>query len=400
MQYSNTLSTLSASATLVLNQKAKKMREAGLDVLNFSVGEPDYPTPATVVKVAMEALQTGGLFTRYGAAGGGPKLLEAIAHKLQRDNHLAYAPSEIVAGIGAKEVIFHTFLSMLNPGDEVLLTAPYWVSYREHVKACGAVPVVIPLAESWEASFDPAYIETFVTPRTVAYVLCSPNNPSGYTLSSEILSTLGSYLETKEWWVLSDEIYEYMSFDAPHTSLLQVCPRLKDRTILINGLSKAFAMTGWRVGYAAGPERLIQMVRKLQGHSSTCIPPFIEAAATWALSQGKPLMEKELEHLKARRDGAIAFLKAQNIPGVSWIHPTGAFYLYVDIRGFLAQSSRFAPLDSLAMSEYLLEHHQVAVVPGEEFGTPGFLRFSYVVPEAVLQEGLRRLQSVIEEGTP
>ena len=386
--FSKRISSLKPSPTLALNAKANQLKAEGIKVFNFAVGEPDFPTHTDIVKKAVEALESGD--TRYGPSGGGLPLRKAIVSKLARENNLDYKPEEIVCGMGAKEILFHLFLSLLNEGDEVILTAPCWVSYMDHVKAAGAIPVVVPVPETGPM-VNPETIEKYVTSKTKAFVLCTPNNPSGYALDRNELLKLGAYLKTKNWWVISDEIYEYLSFDHPHESIIKLVPELKEKSVHISGMAKGYAMTGWRVGYAAGPKKIIDLVRNLQSQSSTCIPPFIEKAAAWALDQGHELMQKEIDSLAKRRDIAMELLA--KIENVKAIKPQGAFYLFVDVRTALKKSKTLDT--SLKFSEHLLNEYQVACVPGEAFEAPGFLRFSYATSVSDLTEGLSRLDQAL-----
>ncbi len=393
MHLSQHVQRISPSPTVALNSRAKELKEGGADVLNFAVGEPDFPTPKPIVDIAIKALLEGK--TKYGMAGGGVPFRQAICDKLKRENDLDYTIDQVVAGIGAKELLFHIFLSMLNEGDEVILTAPCWVSYGDQIIGAGGVPVIVPVPDSTTSLLvDPETIEKYVTKRTVGFVLCSPSNPVGNALSKDELLNLGRYLETKkDWWIISDEIYEYLNFDQPHRSIVSLCPALKNRTVVVNGMSKGFAMTGWRVGYCAGPVELMKLVRGLQSHSSTCLPPFIEEASTWAIKQGASLMANEVIIMKKRRDFAVECIKA--LPGVSYYHPQGAFYLFVDIRQALAKSTKFKALDSLGFSKFFLDEFHVAVVPGEAFAAPGFLRFSYAASEDVIKGGIDRLAKAL-----
>jgi len=397
MQFSRRISSLKPSPTVALNSLAKEMAKNGAPVINLSVGEPDFTTPEAIIQVAIAALKAGK--TKYGAPGGGVELKTAISNKLKRDNHLDYLPEEIVAGIGAKEILFHLSLALLNEGDEVLIPAPYWVSYTTHCEAAGAIPVVIPMKTDSDSNFvlTPEDIEPFVTERTKAIILNSPNNPAGYVLNKDQLTSLGQYLTEKDWWVISDEIYEYMSYDSPHISMLHLVPSLRDRYVLVNGMSKGFAMTGWRVGYACGPKKLISLVKNLQSQSSTCIPGFIEAASTYALNQGPNLMADEIDTFKKRCE-LVSSLVAK-IPDIGFIQPSGAFYLFIDVRNFLLKASKLNLPTSMAFAEYLLEKHHVAMVPGEAFGVSGFLRMSYASDNETLIEGLERFAKAVEELT-
>ena len=256
-------------------------------------------------------------------------------------------------------------------------------------------PVFIPLTDYENSSIISAeVIEKYATDKTKAFILCSPNNPAGYSLSMDELVSLGEYLKQKDWWIISDEIYEYMSFENPHTSLLKVCPELEGRYIHVNGIAKGYAMTGWRVGYTAAPVEVAKLVKSLQSHSSTCIPPFIEKAATWAINQGPSIMKEKIDSLEARRQLAIEHLNKLN--GVSYIKPQGAFYIFVDIRKALANANGYESTESLKFAQYLLESQYMAVVPGEAFQSPGFLRFSYAASESWIKEGIARLGQALD----
>jgi aspartate aminotransferase len=385
MSFSSRILSVKPSPTLALNAKAVQLAKMGHNVLNFAIGEPDYPTPSLVVERAIESLRAGR--TRYTPAGGGPELRQAIVDKLGRDNGISFQANQIVVGSGAKEILFHTFMSLLNDGDEVILTAPYWVSYADQIKASGGVPILIPIPDKGGIP-SIEVIESYATGRTKAFILNSPNNPAGYILTDVELRTLGAYLHRKGWWVISDEIYEYMSFDAPHISLLKLCPEIREKFVLVNGLSKAFSMTGWRVGYCAAPVELAALVRSLQSHSSTCIPGFIEDASVVALKAGRPLMEKDINHLRARRDLAINTMK--KLGGFKFLYPKGAFYVFIDIRDQLQNGET-----SLSFSDRLLEQSHLAMAPGEAFGAPGFLRLSYAVSDAILLDGIARLHKAL-----
>lgn len=392
MQLSRRILAVKSSPTVALNGKVKALGKQGIKVLNFGVGEPDFSTPASIVQAGIKALEAGR--TKYGPAGGSPELRQAIAAKLERENHLKFSPDSIVVGIGAKEILFHCFLALLNEGDEVLVPSPYWVSYPDQIIAAGAKPVLLPLPDDIaKAPLSIEALERYATPKTVGIVLNSPNNPAGYMFDEGFLKELGAYLVTKPWWIISDEIYEYLAFDRPHRSLLEFYPELASRFLYINGLSKSFAMTGWRVGYVAGPDNIVKMVRDLQSHSSTCLPPFVEDAAVYALNQGKPLVSKEIALMKNRRDLAMQALA--KIPGLRYVQPHGAFYLFIDVRSALSGKTQVK--DAFGLSDYLLTKHHVAMVPGEGFGAPGFLRMSYATDEESIREGIARLGKALSE---
>ncbi|MCX6123766.1 MAG: pyridoxal phosphate-dependent aminotransferase [Proteobacteria bacterium] len=384
MELSRRISAILPSPTLALNSKANQLKKLGHHILNFAVGEPDYPTPEIIVNQAIASLKAGR--TKYTPAGGGAELRTAIADKLLRDNHLKFSPDQIVVGCGAKEILFHIFLALLNEGDEVILTAPCWVSYADQIKAAGATPVIVPLPAAGAISL--ADIERHATARTKALVLNTPNNPAGYVLTESQTQEIGNYLSAKAWWIISDEIYEYMAFDSPHICLLERFPHLADRYLLVNGLSKGFAMTGWRVGYLAGPVNVVSIVKSLQSHSSTCIPGFIEDAAVVALNAGEPLLTKDVQKLKNRRELAISTMN--RLGGFKYIRPQGAYYVFIDVRHHLKDG-----MTSLQLSESLLENHHLAMAPGEAFACPGWLRLSYAVADETIVAGLERLHAAL-----
>lgn len=382
-----------SSPTVALNAKAKALAKDGIKVLNFAVGEPDFATPQSVIDVATAALAAG--HTKYGPAGGGPEFRKAIAAKLQRENNLTFSPDDIVCGMGAKELLFHIFLALLNEGDEVLVPTPYWVSYPDQVIAAGGKPVFLPMPKDLaKEPFSLADLERMGSSRTVALVLNSPNNPSGAMMSEAFQKELGAFLKARDWWIISDEIYEYLAFDMKHVSLPALHPELMNRYIHVNGMSKGYAMTGWRVGYTAGPSAVMKLVRDLQSHSSTCLPPFIEEAAAFAIAKGPALLKNELALMQRRRDLAVGILR--QIPDVSFVLPQGAFYLFIDARQALAKIKNGA-MTSMELSEYLLLKQHIALVPGEAFGAPGFLRLSYATDEQQVEDGIKRLGAGLKE---
>lgn len=393
MELSRRISALSPSPTVALNAKAKKLKAEGNDVLNFTVGEPDLDTPASVVEVAIDSLKKGR--TKYGPAGGSVEFRTAIAEKLKRENKLDFAADQIVCGIGAKEILFHLFLGLLNKGDEVLINTPCWVSYGAQIQAAGGTPVYIPMSEEKGAApVSAAQIEKYITPKTKAFVLCSPNNPAGYALDKGTLQEIADLFAKKDIYVISDEIYEYLSFDTPHHSIGSLNPGLGSKYIHVNGLAKGFAMTGWRVGYLAAPAPVAKLVKILQSQSSTCIPPFIEDAALSAIQKGNSLLSEGIEKLSARRSIVKKHLDA--IDGVSYIEPQGAFYVFIDMREVLKKSDKFADHDTMGFCEFLLTEHNVAVVPGEAFHCAGYFRWSYAASEDSLNKGFERFANAVK----
>ncbi len=394
LEASNRISSLKPSPTIALNNEAKAMIAKGIKVTNMAVGEPDFATPRPIIDKAIASLQAGK--TKYGAPGGGLPLRQAIVEKLKRDNQLTYDPEQIVAGIGAKEILFHIFMALINEGDEVIIPAPYWVSYTSQVEAMGGKAVVIPPADLLAGKrIDVAAVRAAITPRTKALVLNSPNNPAGFVYSEHELRELAALLIDTPLWVITDEIYEYMSFVRPHQSLLNIEPRLADRLILVNGMSKGFAMTGWRVGYMAGPATIAKLVRNLQSQSSTCIPPFIEDAASFALQQGASLLQEDLRILKSRRE--LALRQLRSIPQLDFVEPEGAFYIFLDVRRLLQQAKTLSEPTSMQLCQLLLQKYHLAVVPGEDFGMPGFLRMSYAAHESVIETAVQALATATKD---
>lgn len=382
------------SSTVQLNTKALDLAKSGRSIVSLAVGESDFPTPQVVIDAAISALLKGK--TKYGSAGGSIQLRKAISEKLLRENQLQFQPDQIIVGIGAKEILFHVMLSLLNEGDEVLIPAPYWISYVDQVVAAGAVPVIVPMSSKFpEVPIDLDWIQKHATSKTVAIVLNSPNNPSGYVFGESALQQLGVFLKNKNWWIIADEIYEYLSFVKPHISLLHFFPELRDRFILINGFSKSFLMTGWRVGYGAGPLSVMKLVQGLQSHSSTCLPGFIEEAALVAIQAGISLVREEIGILNIRRQKAITALS--QCSGIEFYEPEGAFYVFVNITALLHQKKSGLNIkNSFDFCEWLLEKYGVAVVPGDAFGAPGFFRMSYAISDEKLIDGLGRIRTAFE----
>ena len=404
---SHHISALQPSATLAINSMARQLRAQGHKIWNFSVGEPDYPPPHGVIWATAHSLYTDSI--RYGTAGGGIALRTTIQHKLKVENQFEVDLDQIVCGVGAKQVLHHLFHVLIDPGDEVALHRPYWTSYRQQIASAHGVTVEIPYhRDDGGCPYDPDYLDTFIGAKTKIFLLCSPNNPTGHMLQQQSLTKLAQYLSGKDIWVISDEIYEYITFDEPHRSLYNVCADLKDRYIHVNGISKSFAMTGWRMGYVAAPQPVAQLVKTLISHSSTSLPIFVEKAAAWAIERGASLMATEIKELKSKRDRAITMFK--QLESVSWIEPKGAFYLFVDLRQHLQISGRYLThagsrdntahqhsYDTLQLSMDLLNTHHITVVAGEAFGCPGFIRISYATSLEDLDTGLSQLINFLQE---
>ncbi|MFO7847135.1 MAG: pyridoxal phosphate-dependent aminotransferase [Balneolaceae bacterium] len=382
---------LSESQTLKISGRAKQLSREGASIISLSAGEPDFKTPAHICNAAIEAITDG--FHGYTMNTGMPELREAIAAKLKRDNNLRYSPDQIVLSNGAKQSIGFSLLATINPGDEVLIPAPYWVSYPEMVKMAQGTPVAVQTSFADQFKMTAEQLRAHITPKTKALILCSPSNPTGtcYTLKElkEIAAVLKDYPDIL---IFSDEIYEYIVFNGEHVSILNAAPELKDRTILINGFSKGFAMTGWRLGYAAGPEPVIKALAKIQSQETSAPSSISQKAGLAAYTGTMVPVGKMREAFKERRDYMVKALN--NIEGVDCFTPSGAFYLFPDIRAFLGKSTPGGKeiKTSTDLCLYLLEENGVAAVPGDAFGEPGGIRMSYAASMDQLREAINRLQ--------
>lgn len=382
---------ISPSETLKVSAKAKQLAREGKSVVSLSAGEPDFKTPAHICNAAIEAITDG--FHGYTMNTGMPELREAISEKLKRDNRLSYPADHIVCSNGAKQSIGFSLLATVDEGDEVIIPAPYWVSYPQMVKLAGGTPV--PVSTQFENNYKltPGQLEEAITEKTKALILCSPSNPTGACYTRTELKELASILEDHpKILIFSDEIYEYIVFEDEHVSILNAAPGLKDRTILINGFSKGFAMTGWRLGYMAGPKEIADAVAKIQSQE-TSAPSSISQKAGLAAYTGtmKPVADMR-EAFKKRRDFIVKALRS--IDGVECFMPSGAFYVFPDIKAFLGLHTENGDLisNSTDLSMYLLEKHGVAAVPGDAFGEPNGLRLSYANSMDELKEAVERLR--------
>jgi len=370
--------------TLAISAKAKAMQAEGLDVCSFSAGEPDFDTPEAIKAAAKQALEAGK--TRYGPAAGEPALRAAIARKLQRDNQLPYQSDNIIVTNGGKQSLYNLTQVLLEPGDEVIIPAPYWLSYPEMVKLAGATPVIVPTAASHGYRLTPEQLRAAVTPRTKLFVLNSPSNPTGMVYTPGEIRALAEVVVETGIWVVSDEIYEKILYDgAEHLSIGAASEAVFARTIISNGFAKAYSMTGWRVGYAAGPVELIQAMAKLQGHSTSNVCTFAQYGAIAALEGSQEPVEQMRQAFAQRRQLVLEGIAA--IPNLSCPKPEGAFYVFIDISA--------TGLLSLPFCEALLEEYQVATVPGAVFGAEGCIRLSYATDTASLEKGLERLAKFV-----
>jgi aspartate aminotransferase len=383
----NRINTLSESITIAITTKAQELKAEGKDILSFSAGEPDFDTPQVIKDAAINAINAG--FTKYTAVDGIPALKEAVAKKLLRDNNLKYETSQIIVNNGAKHSLFNLFSATIEDGDEVIIPAPYWVTYPELVKYCGGTPVTIETDDTTGFKITPEQLQNAITPKTKMLILTTPSNPTGAVYSQEELSALGKVLEGTEILVASDEMYEKLVYDGEFTSAASISDDMFQRTITINGLSKSVAMTGWRFGYMASADKeLIKATKKLQSQSTSNINSITQYAAIAGLDGSADddieMMRKEFVK---RRDEAVKLFN--EIDGLSVLKPDGAFYLFVNIQG--------VSNDSLMFAKELLESKGVAVVPGVGFGSDGYFRFSFATGIETIREGIRRIGAFVQE---
>lgn len=390
---SDRINIVSPSATLAVDSKAKAMKASGVDVIGFGAGEPNFPTPQAIVDAAAEACRDPRNH-RYTPTAGLPELREAIAAKTLRDSGYEVDPSQIVVSNGGKQAVYESFQILLDPGDEVIIPAPFWTSYPEVVKLAGGKPVEV--LSGHDQQFIPTIdqLEHARTPRTKAIILNSPSNPTGAVWDEELVRAVGQWALDHHLWVISDEIYEHLTYDGAHTSYVgALVPEVRGQLLVLNGVAKTYAMTGWRVGWLIAPPQVAKAAGKLQGHMTSNVSNVSQRAALCAVSGGL----EEVSHMRAafdiRRKAISSALNA--IPGVSCTVPQGAFYAFPNVEALLntplgPNASRAASSSELAA--LLLEEAHVAAVPGEAFGAPGYLRFSYALSDEDLIEGMRRMQ--------
>ena len=385
------LKKFGASATGVVHNKVNELREAGQTVLSLNVGEPDFDTPESARRAGIEAIRNG--FTKYTSTNGTAELREAIAAKLKKDNGLHYTADEICVCNGAKQAIFGAVMALCDEGDEVLIPIPSWVSYSAMVSLAGAVPVLIPSKADY--SLDLEKIEAAVTPRTRAVIICSPNNPSGAVYSEEGLRALAGLAVRHDFFIIADEIYEKLIYDGcRHFSIASVSPEVWERTVTVNGFSKAYAMTGWRLGYAAARKDIIKAMIKLQGQVTSCASSVAQKAALGALQGSQEETEKMVGIFRERRD--LVCSRLRKIPQVTFTEPHGAFYVLVDVSRYFGKSYGGKTLHSAPdMAAFLLDTAHVAVVPGDDFGAEGTIRIAYANSADVLAAALDAIDKAL-----
>jgi aspartate aminotransferase len=385
---------IAESATLAVDAKAKALKAAGRPVIGFGAGEPDFPTPDYIVEAAVEACRDPKNH-RYTPAGGLPELKQAIVDKTKRDSGYVVDPAQVLVTNGGKQAIYEAFATILDPGDEVLLPAPYWTTYPEAIRLAGGVPVEVLADETQDYKVTVAQLEAALTDRTKALLFCSPSNPTGAVDSPEEVEAIGRWALDQGLWVLTDEIYEHLTYgDTQTTSMPVAVPELADRCIVVNGVAKTYAMTGWRVGWMIGPKDVVKAATNLQSHQTSNVNNVAQRAAIAALTGDLTAVAEMREAFDRRRQTIVRMLN--EIPGVECPEPTGAFYAYPSVKGVLGRKvADRTPTTSAELAEVILDQAEVAVVPGEAFGAPGYLRLSYALGDDDLVEGVGRMQKLL-----
>jgi len=381
------------SATLAIASSAKRMKAEGFDVVDFGLGEPDFETPAHVKEAAIQAIREG--FTKYTAAGGIDELKEAIITKLKRDNGLSYRRAEVIASCGSKHTLFNIAEVLLEPGDEVIIPAPYWVTYTVQIRLVGGRPVIVQTREEDGFHLSRQVVEPAITPRTKAILVNSPCNPTGAVVPLEQLKAIAALAVERDLLLISDEAYETLTYDGhAHVSVASLDEEVKRRTIVVNTVSKAYAMTGWRIGYAAGPAEIIKAMGDIQGQTTSNPTSIAQKAAIAALLGPQDDVRAMLAEFDRRRRYLVGRLNA--IPGLRCANPEGAFYLFPNFSAFYGRKSNGAPIrNSAEMATYLLQNAHVALVPGADFGSDSHLRLSYATPMEAIVKGADRLERAL-----
>jgi aspartate aminotransferase len=384
---------IAESATLKVDSKAKALKAEGRPVIGFGAGEPDFATPAYIVEAAVEAARDPKNH-RYSPAGGLPELKKAIAAKTERDSGYVVDPAQVLVTNGGKHAIYGAFATILDPGDEVILPAPYWTTYPEAIKLAGGVPVEVLADETQDYKVTVGQLEAARTEKTKVLLFCSPSNPTGAVYTSEEIRAIGAWLEANGLWVITDEIYEHLVYGEIETASLPVlCPGVQDHCIVVNGVAKTYAMTGWRVGWMIGPKDVVKAAGNLQSHATSNVANVAQRAALAAVEGDLTAVEEMKVAFDRRRRTIVSMLN--EIDGVVCPEPEGAFYAYPSVKGLLGREIDGATAESSAeLAEIILEKAEVAVVPGEAFGSPGYLRLSYALGDDDLVEGITRLQKL------
>ncbi|RAY15181.1 aspartate aminotransferase [Actinomadura craniellae] len=392
------IAAISESATLAVDAKAKALKAAGRPVIGFGAGEPDFPTPDYIVEAAVTACRVPR-FHKYTPAGGLPELRTAIAEKTERDSGLKVDAAQVLVTNGGKQAVYEAFAALLDPGDEVLLPAPYWTTYPESIKLAGGVPVEVVSDESTGYRTSVEQLEAARTDRTKVLLFVSPSNPTGAVYSRAEVEAIGQWAAEHGLWVVTDEIYEHLVYgDAEFSSMPVAVPELADRTLVLNGVAKTYAMTGWRVGWLIGPKDVVKAAQNLQSHATSNVCNVAQAAALAAVTGDLSAVAEMRTAFDRRRQTMVRMLN--DIPGVVCPVPEGAFYAYPSVKGVLGKELRGRrPQTSLELAELILEEADVALVPGEAFGTPGYFRLSYALGDEDLTEGVARVAKLLSEAS-
>jgi aspartate/methionine/tyrosine aminotransferase len=390
------ISAISESATLAVDAKAKAMKAAGRPVIGFGAGEPDFPTPGYIVEAAVEAAREPR-FHKYTPAAGLPELRQAIADKTLRDSGYRVDASRVLVTNGGKQAVYQAFATLLDPGDEVLVVAPYWTTYPEAIKLAGGVQVDVVTDETTGYLASVEQLEAARTERTKVLLFVSPSNPTGAVHPREQVEAIGRWAAEHGLWVVTDEIYEHLVYGgAEFTSIATAVPELGDKVVILNGVAKTYAMTGWRVGWLIGPSDVVKAATNLQSHATSNVSNVAQVAALAAVKGDLSAVERMREAFDRRRKTMVRMLN--EIPGVLCPEPQGAFYVYPSVKALLGKELRGRrPQTSAELAELILEEAEVAVVPGEAFGTPGYFRLSYALGDDDLVEGVSRLQKLLSE---
>ena len=395
MELSRKAQAIEPSLTLAITAKAKEMKEKGIDVISFSAGEPDFNTPKNIINAAIKAMEDGN--TKYTSVNGILQLREAICKKFKDDNGLEYNPSQIVVSTGAKQSLANTFLAILNPGDEVIVSTPYWVSYPELIKLADGKPVFVEGDEKSNYKFTKENLEKAVTVKTKAIVLNTPNNPTGTIYNKEELEVIADFAKKYNIIIISDEMYEKLIYDNEnHISIASLSKDAYERTIVINGLSKSYAMTGWRIGYCAASEKIAKLMISIQSHVTSNVCSITQYAALEALNGPQDEITKMINEFEKRRNYMIN--RIESIDNLSIVKPKGAFYIMINIENCLGKEINGKILnDSMEFCASLLENEKLAVIPGKAFGLNNYIRVSYATSMEAIKEGLNRIESFIKK---
>jgi aspartate aminotransferase len=390
IQLSDRVQSIKPSPTLAVTARAAAMRAAGKDIIGLGAGEPDFDTPDHIKQAAIKAIHDG--FTKYTAVDGTPGLKKAVIAKFQRDNGLTYEPKQVLVSSGGKQSFYNLAQAMLNPGDEVIIPAPYWVSYPDMALLAGGVPVIVYAPQSQNFKISPAQLRAALTPKTRLFVINSPSNPTGVAYSLDELKDLGEVLQDfPEVVIATDDMYEHILWgQEKFVNILNACPDLYERTMVLNGVSKAYSMTGWRIGYCAGPAKLVEAMTNIQSQSTSNPTSISQVAAETGLNGDQAFIGAMVKAFKERHDYVLAELNA--IPGVSCLPADGAFYLFPNVQQAIDQ---LGLADDVALSEHLIEHAGVALVPGAAFGGPGHVRLSIATSMGNLEKAIERLKKAL-----